>query len=304
MRVMVTGSGGMLGFALRESCPAGWTLLEADLPGTDVADPESVRAAFERSRPQAVLHAAAYTNVDGCEGDESRALAVNGAGAGHVAAACARAGVPLLHVSTDYVFDGRIPPPGEYAEDDRTGPLSAYGRTKLAGELAVRAASARHWIVRTQWLYGLNGRNFVDTMLALAAEKPFLAVVDDQVGSPTSTHELAPALWRFLQRPPDFGTYHASAAGSTSWHGFAAEIFRQAGLAVDLRRQDSGQLRRPAPRPARSVLSNAKLRAAFGAGLDPWPAGLQRYLERRRAWLAAGNAPVPAAGTLSHGRKT
>jgi dTDP-4-dehydrorhamnose reductase len=304
MRVLVTGSGGMLGFALREACPPGWTLLEADLPGTDVADPESVRAAFGAARPQAVLHAAAYTNVDGCEGDETRALAVNGAGAGHVAAACAEARVPLLHVSTDYVFDGRIPAPGEYVEDDRCAPLSAYGRTKLAGELAVRAASARHWIVRTQWLYGLNGRNFVETMLALAAEKPFLAVVDDQVGSPTSTHELAPALWRFLQQPPAWGTYHASATGSTSWHGFAAEVFRQSGLQVDLRRQDSAQLRRPAPRPARSVLSNGKLRAAFGSGLAPWQEGLARYLDRRRAWLAAGRAPAPAAGAVTPGRKT
>ena len=303
MRVLVTGSAGMLGFALRASCPAGWTLLEADLPGTDVAEPAAVEAAFGRGRPQAVIHAAAFTNVDGCEGDEARALAVNGAGAGHVAAACARADIPLLHVSTDYVFDGRIPAPGEYGEDDRTGPLSAYGRTKLAGELAVRAAHARHWIVRTQWLYGLNGKNFVETMLALAAEQPFLAVVDDQVGSPTSAHELAPVLWRFLQRPPEWGTYHASAAGSTSWHGFAAEIFRQAALPVDLRRQDSSQLRRPAPRPARSVLSNARLRAAFGTGLAAWQEGLARYLDRRRAWLAAGHAPVPAADTAARGRK-
>jgi dTDP-4-dehydrorhamnose reductase len=304
MRVLVTGSAGMLGAALRESCPSGVQLLEADLPGTDVTDPDSVGRAFAQARPEAVIHAAAYTNVDGCESHEAQALAVNGAGAGHVAAACARAGVPLLHLSTDYVFDGRIPAPGEYAEADPPGPLSAYGRTKLAGERAVAAATERHWIVRTQWLYGLGGRNFVDTMLALAAEKPFVSVVDDQVGSPTSTHDLAPLLWRFVQRRPPWGIWHATNAGQTSWHGFAAEIFRQAGLAVDLRRMSSRDLQRPAPRPARSVLSTARLAGFFGAGLPPWPEGLAGYLERRRRWLAAGAPPRDSTADAARGRKT
>jgi len=304
MRVLVTGSAGMLGAALRESCPSGVQLLDADLPGTDVTDPDSVGRAFTAARPEAVIHAAAYTNVDGCESHEAQALAVNGAGAGHVAAACARAGVPLLHLSTDYVFDGRIPAPGEYSEADPPGPLSAYGRTKLAGEQAVAAATERHWIVRTQWLYGLGGRNFVDTMLALAAEKPFVAVVDDQVGSPTCTHDLAPLLWRFVQRRPPWGIWHATNAGQTSWHGFAAEIFRQAGLAVDLRRMSSRDLQRPAPRPARSVLSNARLAGFFGAGLPAWPEGLSGYLERRRRWLAAGAPPRDSTADAARGRKT
>jgi dTDP-4-dehydrorhamnose reductase len=186
MRVLVTGSGGMLGFALRDSLPPGFTFLPADLPQVDVTDPASVAQAVREGLPEVVLNAAAYTDVDGCESHEPEALAVNGTGAGHVAAACAAAGIPLLHVSTDYVFDGRIPPPGEYAEDDATRPLSAYGRTKLAGEQAVAASGARHWIVRTQWLYGLRGRNFVETMLRLAGERDRLAVVDDQFGSPTA----------------------------------------------------------------------------------------------------------------------
>jgi dTDP-4-dehydrorhamnose reductase len=304
MRVLVTGSAGMLGAALRESCPSGVSLLGADLPETDVTDAAAVQRAFARERPDAVLHGAAYTNVDGCESHEAEALAVNGAGAGHVADACARAGVPLLHVSTDYVFDGRIPAPGEYSESDPVGPLSAYGRTKLAGEQAVAARCERHWIVRTQWLYGLGGRNFVDTMLALAAEKPFLAVVDDQVGSPTSTHDLAPLLWRFVQRRPPWGVWHATNAGSTSWHGFAAEIFRQAGVTVDLRRQSSRDLQRPAPRPARSVLNNARLRGFFGAGLPPWQEGLSGYLERRRRALAAGPVARDTAADAARGRKT
>lgn len=283
MRVLVTGSGGMLGYALRESLPAGWQLLEADLPTVDVTDPASLVRALSAGRPDAVLNAAAYTDVDGCESHEAEALLVNGAGAGHVAAACAAAGIPLLHISTDYVFDGRITAPGEYAEGDGTAPLSAYGRTKLAGEQAVARSGAAHWIVRTQWLYGLHGRNFVETMLRLASERERLAVVDDQVGSPTCTHVLAPFLWRVLERRPPHGIYHATGAGACSWHGFAAEIFRQAGVSVRLETKDSAQLNRPAPRPARSVLCNARLRAVLGESPGPWQDGLARYLARRAA---------------------
>ena len=286
MRVLVTGSAGMLGFALRESAPPGVEWLEGDLPALDIRDRGAVERALADGRAEAVINAAAYTDVDGCESHEEQALAVNGAGAGNVAAACAAAGLPVLHLSTDYVFDGRIPAPGEYVERDAVAPLSAYGRTKLAGERAVAAAGGAHWIVRTQWLYGLRGKNFVDTMLRLAGEREFLAVVDDQVGSPTSTHDLAPVLWRILQRRPKPGLYHATNAGSCSWHDFAAEIFRQAGLKVDLRRTNSGSLARPAPRPARSVLSNARLVGALGAGLPRWEDALSRYLARRAAEVA------------------
>jgi len=283
MRVLVTGSAGMLGFALRESCPPGVTMLDADLPGTDITDADSVARAFREARPDAVINGAAFTNVDLCETQEAAATAVNGTGAGVVASACAGAGIPLLHVSTDYVFDGLIPAPGEYSEEDVTGPLSAYGRGKLLGEKLVRERCPRHWIVRTQWLYGSHGRNFVDTMLKLSAEKPELAVVDDQVGSPTSTHDLAPILWLILGLSPKHGTYHASNAGNCSWHDFAAEIFRLSGSGVRLKRQSTAQLGRPAPRPARSVLCNVRLREALGTGLPSWQEGLQRYLRRRAA---------------------
>ncbi|HZJ72334.1 MAG TPA: dTDP-4-dehydrorhamnose reductase [Planctomycetota bacterium] len=286
MRVLVTGSAGMLGFALRESAPPGVEVLEGDLPAVDIRDRGAVERALREGRAEAVINAAAYTDVDGCESHESEALAVNGTGAGHVAAACAAAGLPVLHLSTDYVFDGRIPAPGEYVEADAVAPLSAYGRTKLAGERAVAAAGGPHWIVRTQWLYGLRGKNFVDTMLRLAGERESLAVVDDQVGSPTSTHDLAPVLWRVLQRRPPPGLYHATNAGSCSWHDFAAEIFRQAGIQLDLRRTDSRSLARPAPRPGRSVLSNAKLVAALGVGLPRWEDALARYLARRSTEVA------------------
>lgn len=284
MRVLVTGSAGMLGFALRESAPAGVDgieVLDGDLPALDIRDRASIERAFAAGRPQAVINAAAFTDVDGCETREADALAVNGTGAGNVAAACAAAGIPVLHLSTDYVFDGRIPAPGEYVEQDAVAPLSGYGRTKLAGERAVAAAGGTHWIVRTQWLYGLRGKNFVDTMLRLASERDTLSVVDDQIGSPTSTHDLAPLLWRILQQRPASGVYHATNAGSCSWFGFAAEIFRQSGVTIDLRPTDSRTLGRPAPRPARSVLSNARLRAALGCCLPRWEDALSRYLARR-----------------------
>jgi len=228
-----------------------------------------------------VVNAAAYTDVDGCETDEATALAVNGTGPGILARACAARRTPLVHVSTDYVFDGRIPAPGAYAEVDPVGPLSAYGRTKLAGEQAVAAAGGEHWILRTQWLYGLHGGNFVETMLRLAGERDELAVVDDQVGSPTSTHDLAPALWAFLQRRPEPGVYHVVNDGACSWYEFARAIFERTGASVRLSPTDSATFVRPAPRPARSVLSTAKLRAAFGAGLRPWQDALADYLARR-----------------------
>ena len=283
MRVLVTGADGMLGFALADSVPAGVELIGTDVGTLDITDAAAVAAAVEEHAPRAVLNAAAYTNVDGCESHEAEALAVNGLGAGNLAAACAAAGIPLLHVSTDYVFDGRIPAPGEYGEDDAVGPLSAYGRTKLAGEQAIAAALPEHWIVRTQWLYGLHGPNFVETMLRLAGERDRLAVVDDQVGSPTSTHSLAPLLWKVLLERPPFGIYHATNAGHCSWHGFAVEIFRQAGVTITVDSMSSDQLDRPAPRPARSVLSNARLRAALGDSPGPWQDALKDYLRRRSA---------------------
>lgn len=287
MRVLVTGADGMLGFALRESRPAEVELLATDLATLDVTDAGAVERQVQALAPDAVLNAAAFTDVDGCETREELALSVNGAGAGHLAAACERAAIPLLHVSTDYVFDGRLPAPGQYAEHDATNPLSAYGRTKLAGERAVAAATPRHWIVRTQWLYGAGGRNFVETMLRLGAERPRLTVVDDQVGCPTSTHDLAPLLWEVLLRRPAFGIYHAANAGQCSWYGFARAIFERAGLGVEVAPIDTATLGRPAPRPARSVLNTSKLRAALGVQIAPWEDALQRYLQRRAAATGA-----------------
>ncbi|GJM20150.1 MAG: NAD(P)-dependent oxidoreductase [Planctomycetota bacterium] len=291
MRVLVTGAAGMLGFALHDSCPSDieWvgSDVAADSPrarhALDITDAAAVAALLDAEGIEAVVNAAAYTNVDGCEEHEADALAVNGQGAGNLARACAERNLPLIHVSTDYVFDGKIPAPGCYAEGDTVGPLSGYGRTKLAGEEQVLAAGGRAWIARTQWLYGLHGGNFVETMLRLAGERDELTVVNDQVGSPTSTHDLAPLLWALLQEQPAPGVYHAVNSGDCSWFDFACEIFSQAQAEVRVAPMDSSQLNRPAPRPARSVLNTAKLQAALGREIPHWRDALSRYLARRTA---------------------
>jgi dTDP-4-dehydrorhamnose reductase len=252
VRVLVTGAAGMLGrdllahLAARGDDPVG-----VDME-VDIRDPAAVGACLDRVRPDAVIHCAAWTDVDGAEGAEDAALAVNGAGAGNVAAAAARHGVPLVQVSTDYVFDGTSA--DDYAEDAPTAPIGAYGRTKLAGELAVLAAhpgGAR--IARTAWLYGAGGRNFVDTMRRVGAERDEVTVVDDQLGCPTWARDLAPALRDLLELPP--GIYHTAGAGSVTWAGFAREIFRLGGIPCRVLPITTQELGRPAPRPARSVLA-------------------------------------------------
>ncbi|HWH14128.1 MAG TPA: dTDP-4-dehydrorhamnose reductase, partial [Miltoncostaeaceae bacterium] len=203
MRILVTGAGGMLGTDLVAHLGARHRVTGVDLE-TDVRDPQAVAACMDRHRPEAVMHLAAWTDVDGAEADEQAAWQVNARGAEVVALACRRAGAAMVLVSTDYVFSGRE---GPYAEDDPTGPLGAYGRTKLAGEQMARAAHPEGLrIARTAWLYGPGGRNFVDTMRALGAAREEVAVVDDQTGCPTWTRDLAPALEALLALPA--GTYH------------------------------------------------------------------------------------------------
>jgi dTDP-4-dehydrorhamnose reductase len=281
MRVLVTGADGMLGTAFRAAAPEAAELICTDVGELDITDRAAVVKCFAAERPDALVNLAAYTAVDDCESHEALALTINGSAPGLLAEACAARDIPLVHISTDYVFDGTLEPGQVYPEDAATAPLSAYGRTKLAGELSVAAASEAHWIVRTQWLYGVGGPNFVETMLRLAGERDRLTVVNDQVGSPTSTHSLAPLLWTLLERRPAYGVYHAVNSGSCSWFDFAREIFSQAGVAVGVDPMDSSQLDRPAPRPARSVLDTAKLRAALQLEIIDWKLALSDYLQRR-----------------------
>ena len=268
----MTGAAGMLGRDLTAHLADRHEVTGVDLE-VDVTDPAAVRACVRETGPEAVIHLAAWTDVDGAEAREAEAAAVNGDGSGNVAAAAAEAGAVLVVPSTDYVFDGRA---GRgYVEDDTPSPLGAYGRTKLAGERAALAA----WpggtrIARTAWLYGSSGRNFVDTMRALGAERDELTVVDDQEGSPTWTRDLAPALEALIAQPP--GIYHTAGGGSVTWAGFARAIFEEAGIDCRVRPITTEELGRPAPRPAYSPLLVTRPGAPR---LRPWREALGDYIK-------------------------
>jgi dTDP-4-dehydrorhamnose reductase len=268
MRLLVTGAAGMLGrdvVAAAESAGHDVTgLARRDL---DIADPDAVRAAVRAARPDAVVNCAAWTDVDGAEEHEADATLINGAGAGHVAAAAPY----VVHVSTDYVFDGRASEP--YAENDPTGPHTAYGRSKLAGEHAV-AAAGDHAIVRSAWLFGVHGKNFVATILRLAGERDEVHVVDDQIGCPTFTGHLAPALVEAAERRLT-GALHVAGGGWCSWYELARAAFEEAGVETRVVPVTTAEFPRPAERPAWSVLRSTRPDAP---ALPPWREGLSAYL--------------------------
>jgi dTDP-4-dehydrorhamnose reductase len=284
VKLLVTGAAGMLAHdVLRVAEQAGgYELLAIDLPELDIVDPTAVSAYFQLHRPDAVVNCAAWTDVDGAESHAANAHAVNATGAGNLARAAASSGATLLHISTDYVFAGLAPldaagRPRPYLESDPTGPRSVYGQSKLAGELEVLAASPRHTVVRSAWLFGVAGRNFADTMLRLAAEREAVQVVDDQVGSPTWTGHLAPALLGLLEREVR-GLVHLAGSGAVSWNGFAREIFRQAEVPCRVDPATSAQMARPAPRPAYSVLASERPEVL---AMPDWRDGLAGFLAAR-----------------------
>jgi dTDP-4-dehydrorhamnose reductase len=254
MRTVVVGAGGMLGQVVE----ADVSLTRAQL---DVTDRDAVRAAL--GPDDLVINCAAWTDVDGAEEHEQEALRVNGDGARNVAEAAGA----VVYVSTDYVFAGTKREP--YVPSDPVDPRSAYGRTKLEGERATAEANPRHFIVRTSWLFGTGGRNFVETMLRLGAEHESLRVVDDQVGCPTYTGHLAPELLRLVERE-DYGIHHRAGSGECSWFEFAREIMRRAELDCEVEPCTTAEFPRPAPRPAYSVLA--------GGDLPAWQEGLEAYL--------------------------
>jgi dTDP-4-dehydrorhamnose reductase len=243
----------------------------------DVADADAVRRRLDLERPDIVINCAAWTDVDGAETAEEAAFAVNGSGAGNVAAGAREVGAAVVFVSTDYVFDGEKGEP--YVESDQPAPLSAYGRTKLAGEEATAAANKRHFIVRSAGLFGIGGGNFVDTMLRLAESTNEVLVVRDQVGSPTYTWHLAYGLTRLIEGI-EYGIHHMAAAGQCSWYEFAREIFEQAKTETKVLSGTTEMLGRPAPRPAFSVLQSQREHAIR---LPSWHDGLAGYLAQREA---------------------
>jgi dTDP-4-dehydrorhamnose reductase len=287
MRILITGAAGMLGHDVRRVAErAGHELVLVDLPELDITDAAAVEAFFASERPEASINCAAWTDVDGAETKQPQAHAVNADGAGNLARAAAAIDTPLLHLSTDYVFDGTPPldaehRPRPYVESDPTGPRSVYGSTKLDGERQVLAASREHCVVRTAWLYGIDGPNFVATMLRLAGERDAVQVVDDQVGSPTWSGHLAPAVIGLLERQVS-GLVHLTGAGRVSWNGFAREIFRQAELSCSVEPATSEQIARPAPRPAWSALESEREDVL---PMPPWQDGLAGYLAARNGIL-------------------
>ena len=229
MRLLVTGAHGMLGRAVVDcAVRLGHDVRAASRAELDIGDAEATRRALLALRPRAVVNCAAYTDVDGAESDWQGAERVNARGAGHVATAAAEVGARIVHVSTDYVFDGAKREP--WVESDPVAPLGVYGDTKLAGEIAVAEGNPAHAIVRTAWLFGAGGSNFVDTMIRLGGERDELSVVTDQVGCPTWTGHLAGALVELAERPDEIGVHHIAGAGSCSWNEFALEIFERAGI--------------------------------------------------------------------------
>lgn len=274
MKILLTGANGMLGRDVTACLGGRHQVLPYPREALDVADPSAVRAALAAARPEAVVNCAAFTDVDGAEKRREDAFRVNALGARNVAVAAQAVGARVVHVSTDYVFDGAAA--GDYTEFDPTGPLNVYGRSKLAGEEEVRAHVRRHYVVRSAWLYGAHGRNFVWTILRAARERDRLTVVDDQVGAPTWTRDLAGVIGDLLETE-QYGTYHAAAAGSCSWYAFAREILRLKGVATPVEPVTTAHFPRPARRPARAVLHNLCLEA-LGIRMRPWDEALAEFL--------------------------
>jgi dTDP-4-dehydrorhamnose reductase len=277
MRLLVIGGAGMLGGAVTvEARRLGHDVVALSRADLDITDADNVRRIVSAAEPAAVINCAAWTDVDGAEAHERSALRVNADGAGHVAAAGAACGARVVHVSTDYVFDGAKREP--WLESDPTGPLQAYGRTKLAGEQAVAQTAEEHAILRTGWLYGAGGTNFVDTMLRLGGEREEVSVVSDQVGRPTWTGHLAGPLVELAERRGDVGLFHAAGRGQSSWYELAVEIFDRADLSCRCVPTPSEHFPRPARRPQYSVLGTER---SPGIVLPPWQDGLAAYLDER-----------------------
>lgn len=280
MRIAVTGRTGQVVQSLIHRGPqAGATVIAIGRPALDLARPEGVLAALAEARPDCIVNAAAYTAVDKAEAEEALAMAVNAEGAGAVAAAARQLGVPVIQISTDYVFDGALPRP--WREDDATGPLGAYGRSKLAGERAVAAAHADHVILRTAWVYSPFGQNFVRSMLRLARTREEIGVVADQIGSPTAATDLADAILSvaagLVARPGDGplrGVFHAAGGGEASWADLARAVFAVSraigGPAAAVRAIGTADYPTPARRPANSRLDCGLLAQRHGVALPPW----------------------------------
>ena len=275
MRILLTGRNGQVGWEVQKALAPLGELTALGRAELDLSDAGRLREAVREANPDVIVNAAAYTAVDKAESEREAAFAVNATAPGILAEEAKRNGALLVHYSTDYVFDGAKPVP--YVEEDEPNPINVYGASKLAGERAIAGSGCRYLILRTSWVYGPRGSNFLLTILRVAREGPELRVVDDQIGAPTSSRAIARATAQVL-RPGAHGTYHLSAAGQVSWCGFARAILARAGVAtavVPIRSEDYPAAAR---RPRNSRLDCSRLRETFGVALAPWEAGLAEVM--------------------------
>ena len=278
MKILILGHKGMLGSDLMLRMGVAHDVTGKDVGDFDITVEDDCGRVIAECSPDVVINAAAYTNVDGCETDRERCFAVNAVGVKNIALACRGKGIRIVHFSTDYIFDGRKETP--YVEEDEPAPLNVYGASKLEGERFLQAFSDRWLLIRTAWLYGKNGKNFVKTILEKAAAVKTLDVVDDQIGAPTYSWDLAAAVQLLIEGGHE-GLFHLTNRGRCSWHEFACKILQYAGMNdVTVRPIPSADLARPAVRPAWSVLSSRKFWEATGKAMRFWQIALQDYLER------------------------
>ncbi len=288
-RILLTGSNGQVGRALRQTLVQLGHVLALDHQALDLADRDAICKTVRECRPELIINAAAYTAVDRAETEVDLAMAVNGVAPGVLAEEAKRLDATLVHYSTDYVFDGSKATP--YTETDKPNPLNVYGKTKLAGEEAIRATGAAHYILRTSWVYAAEGANFLNTMLRLARERPELRIVDDQIGAPTWAQAIGDLTTQILAaglrgKDPRYGLYHLTATGAVSWFGFAQAIFAQTEHALSSKMPrlipiTTSEYPLPALRPANSLLETALLIKTFGITPEPWQLMLKRCMHEK-----------------------
>ncbi|MCX5800354.1 MAG: dTDP-4-dehydrorhamnose reductase [Candidatus Eisenbacteria bacterium] len=288
MKILVTGARGMLGTDLCEILSAEHEVTGVDIEDVDISLASETGTLVKKISPQVVIHCAAYTDVDGSESKQEEVFRVNAEGTRNVAAACRETGSALVYLSTDYVFDGESPKP--YRETDAPRPLNVYGSSKLEGERFVQRLVSQHVIVRTSWLFGLHGRNFVDTIIRLGQDEKTIEVVNDQVGCPTFTRDLCLALSAIVGSS-DYGIYHVCNAGSCSWYDFAKRILELWGRSgARVVPSDSARVKRAATRPSFSVLDTSLFQKTFGFSLRDWKNALAEYVEFKKKRAAAEGA--------------
>lgn len=273
MKIMVTGANGMLGQDLVPiSEKENFEVIPTDLHNLDITDEDAVKQFINEAKPDFIIHAAAYTDVDGAESNQEKAFLINENGTENLAKHSASSDIPILYISTDYVFDGTKNEP--YLPSDKTNPINVYGLSKLKGEEDLQKHCTKFYIARTSWLYGHHGKNFVETMINLAQKNPELKVVSDQIGCPTWTVELSNAIVKIIKGNTPYGIYHTCGSGYTSWHGFASEIMRLMNLNVKVTPVNTEYFPRPAKRPLYSVMDNN--------GICPeWKQSLKQYINLR-----------------------